>query len=188
MHVLPAAAPATAPHGFLALIDTLRQADAQASAGGLPQAMGAALQRHVAAGASQLLTPAQCRGSAERYTRHLLYAHPLGHFAMVALVWHPGQRTPVHGHYTWCAYAVLQGELREERYDWDEQAGTACLATQAARPAGAVISAHAGLQDIHRLCNASDHLAISLHVYGVDGERVSTHVNRLAPIADEVPA
>jgi len=36
---------------------------------------------------------------------------------------------------------------------------------------------------IHRIANYSGVLAISLHVYGVAKDRISTHVNRLYPTA-----
>ncbi|CFN60358.1 Predicted metal-dependent enzyme of the double-stranded beta helix superfamily [Bordetella pertussis] len=41
----------------------------------------------------------------------------------------------------------------------------------------------AGLDAIHRLRNVGAGTAISLHVYGVEGDRVATHVNRIARAA-----
>ena len=34
----------------------------------------------------------------DTYTRHLLHADPNGLFSILALVWGPGQGSPVHGH------------------------------------------------------------------------------------------
>ncbi|MEI2417977.1 cysteine dioxygenase family protein [Orrella sp. JC864] len=181
MLVQPSRSPFPQPPALAALIEALRQADAQAPAAMLPDAIGRVLEDFVPGDPAQLLLPHQCRGDGERYARHLLYAHPQGRFSVVALVWQPGQYTPVHGHYTWCAYAVLQGALLEERFEWDAGQGCAHPAGWSERPAGSTACAHAGLLDIHRLRNAGRHAAISLHVYGVDGERVATHVNRLAP-------
>lgn len=46
-------------------------------------------------------------------------------------------------------------------------------------PAGDAVFSHAGLEQIHQLGNGDTEPAISIHVYGVDGERAGSHVNRL---------
>lgn len=125
------------------------------------------------------LSPLQWAGDPERYVRHLLHADPLGRFSVMALIWHPGQRTPVHGHRTWCAYLVLQGELREARFAWQADRDCAVLTNTVTRLAGQTLAAPAGLADIHSLGNDSDAVAVSIHVYGVRGEQISTHVNHL---------
>jgi 3-mercaptopropionate dioxygenase len=61
----------------------------------------------------QLLTAEQRRGDAERYRCHLLHVEQDGSFSVVAMVWRPGQATPVHDHVTWCVFGVLQGAERE---------------------------------------------------------------------------
>ena len=43
-----------------------------------------------------LLGSVHCTGSRDRYTRHLVYAGP--GFSILALVWLPGQMSPIHGH------------------------------------------------------------------------------------------
>lgn len=125
------------------------------------------------------LSPLQWAGDPKRYVRHLLHADPLGRFSVMALIWHPGQRTPVHGHRTWCAYLVLQGELREARFVWQADRDCAELTDIVTRPAGRTLAAPAGLADIHSLGNDSDTVAVSIHVYGVRGDQISTHVNHL---------
>jgi hypothetical protein len=60
-----------------------------------------------AAAEPALLTAEQRAGSTENYRRHLLAADPHGRYAIAALVWQPQQASPVHGHHTWCGYAVL---------------------------------------------------------------------------------
>lgn len=125
------------------------------------------------------LSPLQWAGDPERYVRHLLHADPLGRFSVMALIWHPGQRTPVHGHRTWCAYLVLQGELREARFAWQADRDCAELIDIGTRQAGQTLAAPAGLADIHSLGNDSDAVAVSIHVYGVRGDQISTHVNHL---------
>ncbi|MEK0094852.1 cysteine dioxygenase family protein, partial [Bordetella pertussis] len=111
-------------HGLAADID---RAVAAASTAQTPAAVAGVLAAYREP--DELLTPAQQAGNAEHYARHLLYAHPLGRFSIVALAWQPGQCTPVHGHFTWCAYAVLRGAMQEEQYDWDA-AGQCALATR----------------------------------------------------------
>jgi len=51
------------------------------------------------------------------------------------------------------------------------------------RASGAVSFTRAGHTGIHRLGNASDAPAISLHVYGVPGAQIATHVNDFVRVA-----
>lgn len=127
----------------------------------------------------------ETRSGTERvgYSRHVAYADPYGHFTIVYLVWPPQQFSPVHGHRTWCAYRVLQGELTETLYRWDEAAQCALPVREAARRPGDIVTAEAGLEQIHRLGNAGADLAVSLHVYGVDAQAIATGVNHLVRAA-----
>lgn len=119
------------------------------------------------------------------YFRHVAYADPLGHFTIVYLVWPPQQFSPVHGHRTWCAYRVLQGQLTETLYRWDEDAQCAYPLRHAQRLPGDIVTAHAGLEQIHRLGNKGPDLAVSLHVYGVDAQAIATGVNHLVATAPD---
>lgn len=123
--------------------------------------------------ASALISPSRT------YSRHLVYADELGRYSAMLLVWHPGQQSPVHGHRTWCTYKVLQGQLKERHYKWNAATRRAKQCGQSDRHVGDVVSAPAGLADIHQLVNQSAEVAVSLHIYGVDSERISTHVNYL---------
>ena len=126
-----------------------------------------------------LLSTAQMQGRPDRYARHLLHADPSGRFAIVSIVWRPDQHTPVHGHYTWCGYAVVRGSLHEESYAWEPARGAARRAGGADRVAGYACFGYAGIEEVHRLGNRSSKEAVSVHVYGVDAPRVGTHVNRV---------
>lgn len=130
-----------------------------------------------AAADSRLLTSAQREGAAEKYQRHLLAADPFGRYAIASLVWMPGQMSPVHAHHTWCGYVVLEGTLSEAIYDWNEEEDYAVPVRTQARDCGAVSYTRAGRGCIHRLGNASDAPAISLHVYGVPEAEFATRVN-----------
>jgi len=122
-------------------------------------------------------------GHADSYARHVAYADPLGSFTIAYLVWRRGQFSPVHGHKTWCAYRVLKGELAETHYRWDAGAGLAIPHGSARRRPGDIITASPGLQQIHRLGNASDEVAVSLHIYGVDHAHIANGVNRVVESA-----
>ena len=127
----------------------------------------------------EALTREQAEGRYENYARNLLYADPAGRFSVLALVWRKGQITPIHGHWTWCGFSVLQGELKEDQFRWDAARECAQFDRQVTCPPNSVEVSPAGLTDIHRLGNYSDATAISLHIYGVDASRVATHVNRV---------
>lgn len=130
-----------------------------------------------------LLSGAQCRGRPESYVRHLLHADPAGRYTLVAIVWEPGQFSPVHGHHTWCGYGVVAGDLVETSYDEPDDRGAVRQDGSVKRARGSAFFARAGLADIHRLGNASSRSAVSIHAYGVDGARVGSHVNLLVPVA-----
>lgn len=130
-----------------------------------------------------LLTPAQREGCADTYRRHLLAADPRGRYAIAALVWMPGQASPIHAHQTWCGYVVLDGALTETVYDWNDKQQCASETRTHPRVSGAVSFVRAGRGGIHRLGNTSGAAAVSLHVYGVDGSQIATHVNDLVQVA-----
>jgi 3-mercaptopropionate dioxygenase len=125
----------------------------------------------------EILTAEQRYGDPAGYRCHLLYAEPDGSFSVTALVWRPGQATPVHDHVTWCVFGVIQGSEREERYvlrddGWLEQAGTSVNAT-------GEVTGLAPPGDIHRVLNAGPETAISLHIYGTDLSRLGSSVRRI---------
>lgn len=162
------------------LVAAINRAIETAPAERLPLAVRDALRDHLPM--AGLLSAEQRKGQAERYTRHILYAHPQGLFTVMALVWRPGQSTPVHGHFTWCSYFILEGDMQEDHFAWNPATECATLHGYVDRPRGDAVASHAGMDQIHRLRNASDDVAISIHVYGVDGPRIATHVNRIATV------
>jgi len=107
----------------------------------------------------------------DHYARHLLYADPLRRYSVLALVWAPGQATPVHGHTAWGAVGILSGELTAVSYQLRKDAASTfrcCeLGTVEVGP-GEMTTVHAGLEDVHRIANRTRQLAVSLHVYGKD--------------------
>ena len=135
----------------------------------------------------EILTAEQRYGDPLGYRCHLLHAEPDGSFSVQALVWRPGQATPVHDHLTWCVIGVIQGTEHEERFelsdDWLVQTSTADSTVgevTALTPPG----------DIHRVRNTGHEVAISVHIYGTDISRVRSSVRRIydQPIVADQPA
>ena len=152
-----------------ALVDALNSACAH---GGEPQPahITAALSAAIAAG--EWLPREQRRANHERYARHLIYADPQQQFSILALVWAPGQASPIHAHLTWCSVAVYQGTLTETFYAMAPGRKTPVEARREIRSAGST-SFDGADHAIHALANLSRADAISLHVYGVGGGRVA---------------
>jgi 3-mercaptopropionate dioxygenase len=135
----------------------------------------------------EVLTAEQRYGDPAGYRCHLLQAEPDGSFSVVALVWRPGQATPIHDHVTWCVSGVMQGAEHEDRYilrddGWLEQAGTAVNAT-------GDVTGLAPPGDIHQVRNDSAQTAISLHIYGTDISRLGSSVRRVydLPVVAGIP-
>lgn len=116
-----------------------------------------------------LLRPDQRVGCPDGYTQHVLHVEADGAFSVVALVWLPGQSTPVHDHVSWCAVGVYEGQETEVLYRLAGRKGHRRLVVtgHAVNDRGSV-SAVAPPGDIHRVMNSGSTTAISLHVYGAD--------------------
>lgn len=122
----------------------------------------------------RLLSGRDCPCCPDRYVRHLLHADPEGGYAVVALVWRPGQMSPVHAHRTWCALGVHQGVLSEHYY---APGAPPRLEAVHLRRAGDTSHGPADPDLIHRLANCSAEVAVSIHVYGVPFEAFGDQVN-----------
>ncbi len=125
----------------------------------------------------RVVAPELRSGDPDTYRSHLLHAEPDGSFSIVALVWRPGQETPIHDHVTWCVFTVVQGVEHEELFMLDEEAGVLVEAGSATNKTGSV-SGFAPPGDIHRVRNVGDETAISIHVYGTDVDRIGSSVRR----------
>jgi predicted metal-dependent enzyme (double-stranded beta helix superfamily) len=149
-----------------------------------PEAMGREIRSalRVATARTGWLPPERRRASHENYARHLVYADPDDRFSILAIVWDRGQASPVHGHHCWCAVGVYQGMLTETYFRAGAD-GEPLVETGSARHAAGESTFDLSGTGIHRIGNYSGVLAISLHVYGVAKDRISTHVNRVYPVA-----
>ena len=123
------------------------------------------------------LRPEHRVGDPRAYMRHVLYVDPEGDFVMTAITWLPGQVSPVHGHQVWCAYGVAEGELTEEHFQ--EESGRLRSTGLRLYKAGDVAERDLHGKVIHRVSNRSARTIVSLHLYGVSAERLTTGINRL---------
>lgn len=129
---------------------------------------------------SSLLLPEQREPDPDHYRQHILHVEPDGSFSIVSLCWLPGQETPIHDHVSWCVVGVHEGLEVETNYRLDVDAdGNETLAetgvvsctpgmTEALTPPG----------DIHKVANACDDLAISIHIYGADIGKLGSSILR----------
>ncbi len=125
-----------------------------------------------------LLAPEHRKTLPDRYSPNLVAVAPSGRFSVVALVWQPGQFTPIHDHICWCVVGVLEGVEHEQRYHLlRDEAGAMWLRPGEAETMmpGATCALVPPAENIHCVRNAGDSLAISLHVYGADLNAVATH-------------
>jgi 3-mercaptopropionate dioxygenase len=137
--------------------------------------VAAALECHLPSPA--VLTADQRAGDPETHRSHVLHAEPGGSFSVVALVWLPGQVTPIHDHVTWCVFGVIQGVEHEELFGLDEERGCLVEAGTSTNRSGDV-SGFAPPGDIHCVRNVGGHTAISIHIYGTDVSRIGSSVRR----------
>ena len=124
------------------------------------------------------LPPERRRASHEHYARHLIYCDPADRFSILAIIWDRGQMSPIHAHHCWCAVGVYQGMLTETYYR-EGAAGGPPVETGSARHAAGATTFDPSGAAIHRIANYSSALAVSIHAYGVGGDRLSTGVNRI---------
>ena len=132
------------------------------------------------------LAPRDRRPGTDSYRQHLLHVSPTRRLSVVALVWRPGQRTPIHDHIAWCVVGVYRGVERELRYRLVDDGGETCLLRTCsvdARP-GHVEALVEPAEDIHCVTAAGDDTTISIHVYGADIEHRRTSIHRRY---DDVP-
>jgi 3-mercaptopropionate dioxygenase len=138
------------------------------------------LKRHLPT--PEILTPEQRMGDPDTHRSHVLHTEPDGTFSIVGIVWRPGQVTRIHDHVTWCAFGVIQGIEYEELFTLDEESGCLVEAGSSANRTGDV-NGFAPPGDIHRVRNAGDRTAISIHVYGTDVSRIGSSVRRYYELA-----
>ena len=76
----------------------------------------APLMQQLAANAGDFLSADHMRSDREHYARNAIYIAPGGNLSLFALVWLPGQWTPVHDHGSWGVVGIVHGVLEERSY------------------------------------------------------------------------
>jgi 3-mercaptopropionate dioxygenase len=163
--------PTTTSPTLTRLVHAVREAVAvETDWAGTAELVAGALRRHLPG--PDVLTPEQREGDPDRYVSHTLHTEPDSTFSVIALVWRPGQATRIHDHLTWCVFGVVQGVEHEELFDaGGRRQGSADNYT-------GDVSGFAPPGDIHRVRNAGDTTAISIHIYGTDIDRAGSSVRR----------
>lgn len=136
-----------------------------------------------------LLAPEHRVSAPDRYCSHLVAVAPSGAFSVVALVWLPGQITPIHDHICWCIVGILEGQERETRFHLlQNDAGERwlCPVGEEVMAPGTTGTLIPPAENLHRVCNVGETVAISLHIYGTDLARIETH-SSINECFDDVP-
>ena len=138
--------------------------------------------------APEVLTAEERAGDPGEYRCHLLHVEPDGSFSVTAMVWRPGQITPIHDHVTWCVFGTIQGAEYEELYSLTPDGQRLALVGRSQNDIGTV-SGFAPPGDIHRVRNHGDSVAISVHVYGADITRLGSSIRRVydLPVVGALP-
>jgi 3-mercaptopropionate dioxygenase len=172
--------PTASVQAFVA--DVERMLDTQ-TAEGDRDALVAAVQGRLAPllATPDVLAPDDRIPWSDHYRPHLLTVAPSRRFSVMALIWLPGQVTPIHDHICWCVVGVLEGVEREQRFSLRQDTdGNRWLApgVDALVAPGEVSRLTPPDENIHQVRNAGSTLAISLHVYGADISICGSSVNQ----------
>ncbi len=133
----------------------------------------------VLAGGNEFLEPRFLVPQSERYARRLLHRDARNRYTVIAMVWDRGQGTPLHDHAgIWCVEVVYRGRIRVTSFNitgGDPEKDIVQFKQESVIHAG-VGAAGALIPpfEYHRLENAEDEAAVTLHVYG--GELDHCHV------------
>ncbi len=101
------------------------------------------------------------------YSRNLLFGDQ--RITVYAIVWSAGSQTSIHDHHCSCCYAMLSGTLTEFWYDKIDE--THVVQSRAfKRSTGDIACMLPSGPNLHKMLNASDDEAISIHIYGYDNE------------------
>ena len=140
----------------------------------------APLMMELAAAAAGFLQPAHRRSDPAHYARNLIYSAGDNGLSLYALVWLPGQWTPVHDHGSWGVVGIVEGVLEERSYvrsspdDGRDERIQLVRGGVVLLPTGAVSTFVPNPDHIHVTGVPADRPpVISLHLYG----RTMSHFN-----------
>ncbi len=156
-------------NGHRELVNRLDEAVRASSIEGTTTAVQSTLEEMISGG--QIELPHELRqASGESYARRLLYRSEEYGYTVIAMVWGPGQGTPLHDHDgTWCVEGVLEGEILVTPYELLEHQGDRWhfqpfdTIHSHVGSAGSLIPP----SEYHTIRNAcSERTSITIHVYG----------------------
>ena len=132
------------------------------------------LMHKLLSGDRDFLRPEHFRTHPDHYARNAIYIADDNLLSLYALVWSPGQWTPIHDHGTWGVVGVHEGNLEERSYMFrDHHPGEALDNIDLVRggivllPPGSVTSFVPNPDHIHITGNPSEtDRVVSLHLYG----------------------
>jgi predicted metal-dependent enzyme (double-stranded beta helix superfamily) len=129
-----------------------------------------------------VLTAEQHVGSDEGYVQHVLHVNESPTFSIVAVVWLPGQQTPIHSHICWGAVSVVQGVEDETTYRLcADDTGPHLREAGVSHYGPGDVTAFAPPNDVHRVRSGSRDTTISIHVYGADLRETATSILHVYP-------
>ncbi len=155
--------------GAEVLVRTLDEAVALGDPKAVTEGVKRGLSTLIGEGALEL--PAELtRAQEECYARRLLYRSERLGYEVIAMIWGPGQGTPLHDHAgIWCVDGVLDGEVSVTQYDLLEQQGHRFrfqpqeTIEAGCGMAGSLIPPF----EYHTIQNSlSDRSSVTIHVYG----------------------
>ena len=131
------------------------------------------LMHGLVSGGLDFLEQRHFRSKPDRYARNAVHVADDGSLSLFALVWRPGQWTPVHDHGTWGVVGVVEGVLEERSFMRTDHDDTRDSGIELLR-GGIVLLAEGSVSTfvpnpdhIHRTGVAEDReRAVSLHLYG----------------------
>jgi len=129
---------------------------------------------HVALRKPAWLRPEHRVGDPAAYMRHVLYVDPGDKFVITAITWLPGQMSAVHGHQVWCLFGVAEGDLMEEQFTDALE-----LRRKVVYRPGEIAERDLDQKVVHRVSNRGIVRVVSLHLYGVSADKLTTGINRL---------
>jgi predicted metal-dependent enzyme (double-stranded beta helix superfamily) len=105
----------------------------------------------------------------QHYQQVLLHCDSAERFSIVAFIWGPDQRTPIHDHTVWGLIGMLRGAESSQSFILDGQGKPKANGESVRLNAGDVEAVSPAINDIHRVHNAyDDRVSISIHVYGAN--------------------
>jgi predicted metal-dependent enzyme (double-stranded beta helix superfamily) len=111
------------------------------------------------------------------YQQVLLHCDSGERFSIVAFIWGPGQRTPIHDHTVWGLIGMLRGAEHSQSYALDGEGRPRAQGEAVRLDPGQVVAVSPAIGDIHRVHNAfDDRVSISIHVYGANIGAVQRNV------------